>query len=406
MDYVWMCTTRQLWLNLLNKGHTRVSRDSMLGEIDAKVWDILADFFTTDSPLLPEYPFGEHPAHDESAPMSREFDKMREKMTIPLVPDGSRTCAPPIPPRDLEIEEFQAWIVEDGLWGIVTIDATNEYSNPLPPAAPRHKFRKGCSEKVKALTFSSIVPHVPELFQLPQSHEVIRCIPQSRAIVRRQHYTGLSLRNRKTVVVDRYVIGPDLDDGDIRDIDQQTANDMKGLWRSILNWALAMWSGNVIRFDEWLETTRQNIYPLINRHELGVFMDLIEVSHEHNLDTLDGLTKRTNSIKTLFGASERSRKTLRKEVAKILQNQQRSSTDLVNDLAELAFKDQDCLPRLGTNSPFEQHLLTTMWVISQSNKESAAGSSVGGEQDMWPTVQRVTTVVLKHIVDKSIRRSS
>ncbi|CAG9989442.1 unnamed protein product [Clonostachys byssicola] len=423
MDHVWMCTTRQLWLNLLNKGHTRVSRDSILGEIDAKVWDILAEFFTADSPLLPEYPFGEHPAHDESAPMSQEYEKMREKMAVPLVPGGSRTCAPPIPPKDMEIKEFRDWIVEEGLWGIVTIDATNEYSTPLPPAVPRHKLRKGCSERVKALwedsacfewakcpsvllpgRFQVIVPHVPELFHLPQSHEVIRCIPQSRAIVRRQHYTGFYLHNRKTVVVDKYAIGPDLDDGDIRDIDQQTANDMKGLWQSILNWALMVWSGNVIRFEEWSEMTRQNIDPFINRHELVIYIDLIKASHEHNLATLDGLIKRTNSIKALFKASERSRETLGREVATILQNKQRSSADRENDMSELALKGQDCLPRFGTNSPFEQHLLNTMWVISQSNKEGAACNSVSGEQDMWPTVRRVTAVVLKRIVVQNIRK--
>jgi hypothetical protein len=464
MDYVWMCTTRQFWLNLLNKGHTRVSRDSMLREIDAKVWDILAEFFTAESPLLPEYPFGKVPAHDESAPMSQEFDKMREKMTLPLVPDGSRTCAPPIPPRDLEIEEFQDWIVENGLWGIVTIDTTNKYSNPLPPPVQkpqtfasvaaastgnnqiekaatvgantgttsvgnqkftvvvRNKPRKGCSEKVKVLwedyalfecakcpsellpgPFQVIVPHVPELFQLPQGQEVIRCNPNSRAIVRRQHYTDIPHRNSKTVV-HRYAFGPDLNDGDIQDIDQQTANSLIGLWRITLNWALAVWSGNMIRFEEWLEMTTQNIHPLLNGHEWGAYLDLIEVSYKYDLGSQDGLIKRTTAIKAFFKPIEKTRETLSREVAKIQQNKQRSYTDRVNDMAELVFKDQGRLPKLGTNSPLKQHLLTTMRVISQSNTESPSGSSVSDEKDMWPTVLRVSKVVLKRIANENVRK--
>ncbi|CAH0041775.1 unnamed protein product [Clonostachys rhizophaga] len=468
MDNAWMRATKAFWLQLLNKGHTRVSRDSMLGGIDALVWFSIARVFAPDSPLYPEYPFGKHPVHDENAPMSQEFDRMRRKLAVSLALFGSRTRAPPAVPRDLTFEDFKTWIVKDGLWGIVTIYATNEYSNPLPPpfqrpqtfasataastghiatetvttvnantgttlfsfgnqnftTVPKYKPRKGCSEKVKALwedsasfgwarcpsallpgPFQVIVPHVPELFQLPQSHEVIRCIPQSRAIVRRQHYTRFSHVNGLTVV-HKYAIGPDLDDGDIRDIDQQTADDMKGLWRITLNWALAVWSGNMIRLEEWLEMARQNVYPPMKGHDsaLVIYMDLIEASHRHNLDTLDELIKRTNSIKTLFGPSERSRETLRGEVAKIQQNKQRSYTDRVNDMAELVFKDQGRLPRLGTNSPFEQHLLTAMWAISQSNRESAAGSSVSDEKDMWPTVLRVSKVVLKRIVNENIRK--
>ncbi|CAH0056150.1 unnamed protein product [Clonostachys solani] len=274
MDHIWMCTTRTLWLLLLNKGHTRVSRDSILGEIDAKV---IVEVFAADSLLFPEYPFGKHPGHDESAPMSQEFDKMREKMAVSLVLHGSRTRAPPIHPRDLTVEEFRAWIVENGLWGIVTNDATNEYSDPLPLPFQKpqtfasaaaastgnteieravtvdvstgttsigNKSRKGCSEKVKALWedlaffewakcpsallpghYQVIVPHVPELFQLPQGQEVIRCILKTRAIVRRQYYTVVFHSNNQTLV-HRYAIGPDLDDGDVQHINRQTANDL------------------------------------------------------------------------------------------------------------------------------------------------------------------------------------
>ncbi|VUC25512.1 unnamed protein product [Clonostachys rosea] len=431
VDYIWMSTTRTFWTRQLSKGHTRVSRDSMLEEIDARVWDIIVDTFTAERRLFALYPFapesslflacpfGDHPSHDETAAMSQEFDKFRERMGVPLVPDGSRTLrARPHMLEKLTDEEFRDWMRENELAGIISTDATNKYSDPFFPPGVRNKPRKDCSEKVKAIwearapfsgahcptdllpgPFQVVVPHVPKLFKLPHDQDSIRYLPESRVIMRRQHFTDVFPHSSQSAV-HRYAIGPDLDERDIQDMDQETVGHVFALWQIILRWALAVWSGAMIRFEEWLIMVDMRVYPGISepRFTFFVHVDLIEASQKYDLGTLNGLVNRTGVIEELFKSSEKTRQTLATKVAKIQQNKERSYFDRVNDMVELVFEGQGRLPRLETNSPFEQHLLTVMWVISQSKGGTGTGSSVSAEEDMWPTVKKVGQLVFRRIV--------